>query len=123
MRVAFHAVALDQGDRSADLFAKAVPDRRGDGGDQRRFARRLFFYCVDAGHAGSGLVSCPENIRRSADQERNPDLGRTSSDFFDDRLDQRSGLVPSTRDLLALRAHIVAITFTRDTAKNQSMVF
>jgi hypothetical protein len=31
-----------------------VPARRGDPGDQRHVARRLFFYRVDAGHAGFG---------------------------------------------------------------------
>jgi len=54
VRVAFYAEAFDQGDRSADLFAKAVPARRGDRGDQRNVARRLFFYRVDAGHVDSG---------------------------------------------------------------------
>ena len=49
VRVAFHAEAFDQRDRAADLLAKAMPARRGDGGDQRHLARGRFLYRVDAG--------------------------------------------------------------------------
>ena len=44
MRVAFNAEALDQRDRTADLFAKAMPARRGDGGHQRHVARGRFLF-------------------------------------------------------------------------------